>query len=177
MRGDRVHQRRVEAVVGLQPLAAQRAAHFVHLRGRRAALDDRRDEGREARAFPALLRRQLRMDEVETMERVILVLDPAVHVHATLGARIALDCCLLVDDLQLVLVGRHRQLVARDHAYDRECRTFRLPALGAAAGVVVGDLRVDLDLHLVTGAPAFEGPARESRGPLGNAFVHGGMDG
>jgi hypothetical protein len=43
------------------------------------------------------------MDEVEPVERVTLVLDAAVHVHAAAGAGIALNRRVAVDDLQLLL--------------------------------------------------------------------------
>ena len=46
LRRERIHQRRIQSIVGLQPLAAQRVAHVSHQRRRRAALDDRRHECR-----------------------------------------------------------------------------------------------------------------------------------
>ena len=88
--------------------------------------------------------RQLGVDEVEAVERMVLVLDAAVHVHAAAVAGMALDrrawrrrpsaCAPLAVTLELV--ARHD----RDH---REQRAGRLPALGAAAGVVEGDVALD----------------------------------
>src|SRR5215469_5061979 len=69
--GKDIHERGAQAVVRLEALVAQRLAHVGHGRRRRAALDDRGDEGREAGAVPARILRQLGVDEVETVERVI----------------------------------------------------------------------------------------------------------
>src|SRR5215469_3939522 len=79
--GENIHQGRAEAVVRLQTFVAQRLAHVGHGRRRRAVLDDRGDEGRKAGAVPAGILRQLRVDEVETVERVILLLDAAIQVR------------------------------------------------------------------------------------------------
>src|SRR5262249_52964537 len=56
---------------------------------------------------------------------------------------------------------------------DRECRASRLPALGAAAGMVVGDVTLDADLDRLVLAFADEGPA----GEIAGAFLHATVDG
>src|SRR5205823_14975724 len=101
---DEVHQRRREAVVGLKTELLQPRAHGTHLLGLGAGLDDRGDKRREPRLFPALLLRQLDVDEVESMEWVALVLDAPVHVNAASGTRVALDRRTRVDDLELLAV-------------------------------------------------------------------------
>ena len=65
-----------------------------------------------------------------------LVLDAAVHGRRT-PCRHALDRRLRIDDGELVPVRFHAELVARDHRDLGEQRPFRLPALRAAADVVV----------------------------------------
>src|SRR5215469_11676863 len=140
VRGHRVHQRRRETVIGLEAELLQASAHLTHPRGREPGLDDGRDERGEVRRRPALLAEELRMHEVEPVERVILVLDPAVHVHAAARAGVALDRGVGVDDLQLLRARGHGDLVARQHRHQREERPLRLPALAAAADVAVCDV-------------------------------------
>ena len=96
------------------------------------------------------------MDEVQAVEGVGLVLDAAVHVGAAALAGVALDGGRGVDDLQLVAVLGHRDVVARHNGDDREHRAFRLPALGAAAGMVVGDVA---PIATFTGSSAHLQPA------------------
>src|ERR1700693_5313362 len=87
------------------------------------------------------------MDEVETMERMPLVLDTAVHMGAASLAGVPLDRLRGIDDVKLVAVLQNGDVVARHHRDHREGRAFRFPALGAAAGVIVGDIALDADLH------------------------------
>src|SRR5207342_3828956 len=121
------------------------------LRTRAAAFDDRGHERGETRFFPAALWRQFGMDEVEAMERVVLVFDAAVHVYATALAGVALDGGRVIDGAELLFVSGDADLVARHHADDRERGALGLPAFGAAAGVVVRNLRIDFHFHLVVG--------------------------
>src|SRR5690348_8005611 len=106
------------------------------------------------------------MEEVESVERMRLVLDASIHVDAAAGAGIALDWSFLVHDLQLVAVGRDRKLVAAGDADDREQRSLRLPALCAAARVVERHVRSDTHAHRVAGAFAGERAAGEARRAL-----------
>ena len=55
------------------------------------------------------------MDKVESIKRMLGVLDAAVHVHAALAAGVTLDGGIGVDDLELVGVPGDLQLVARHH--------------------------------------------------------------
>src|SRR5262245_22822228 len=129
---DRVHQRRRQAIIRLEPKLLQTSAdraHVARLRG--TGLDDRGHERRELRLRPALVLRQLGVHEIEPIERMPLVLDPAIHVHAAAGAGIALDRRARVDDLQLVGALCDLHLVFPDHGDDGERRARRLPALGA----------------------------------------------
>ena len=80
------------------------------------------------------------MDEVKTVQRMRLVLDAAVHVHATDTAGMPLDGSGRVDDLELLPVGSDAEIVACDDPDDREHRALGLPALGAAAGMIEGDV-------------------------------------
>src|SRR5664279_3574777 len=77
MRGQRVHQRRIQAVVGLETQFLEATAHRSHVRRICARLDDRGDECGESRCGPARFGRQLRMDEIESVKGVLVVLYPA----------------------------------------------------------------------------------------------------
>jgi hypothetical protein len=112
-----------------------------------------------------LLSGEFGMHEVEAVERVRLVLDAAVHVHAAAAAGMALDDgALAIDDLQLFRMRGDLTLSRETTANLREQGAGRLPALAAAAGVVVRGLRADGHFDLVGGALAtqhapFESPA------------------
>ncbi len=64
----------------------------------------------------------------------------------------ALNGCGLIDDAQLVAVLQYGDVFARNHRDDRECRAARLPALGAAAGVIMSDVAFDADLDRLVAA-------------------------
>jgi hypothetical protein len=115
MRCDRIHQARREAVIGLEPQLLQAGTHLTHPSGREACLDDGGDERGELGGRPALLAQELRVDEVKAVEGMVLVLYPPVHVRAAAGAGIAQDRGVAVHDFQLLLIGGHRDLVARYH--------------------------------------------------------------
>src|SRR5262245_54127223 len=87
------------------------------------------------------------MDEVEAIERMTGILDAAVHVSSAGVAGAALDHRRWIDDLQLVAILEHRHVLAWHDRDNREGRPFRFPALGAAAGVVVGDVALDADFN------------------------------
>src|SRR6266852_148675 len=117
------------------------------------------------------------MDEVQSVQRVTLVLDSPVHVHAATAARVSLDGRVRVDDLQLVPICGHAELVARDDRDLREQCAGRLPALRAAASVVMSALARDRYGDLLVGTFAIQRAASEvwSRGR--NAIVDRGVDG
>src|SRR5579871_1501877 len=104
------------------------------------------------------------MDEVEAVERMAGVLDAAVHMRAASLAGVALDHSGGVDDLQLVAVLQHRNVLPWHDGDDGEVCALRLPALGAAAGVVMGDVALDANLDGVVGAFADQGPSSEGPG-------------
>ena len=102
----------------------------------------------------------------------MVLFDAAVHVHAAVFAGVALDHGGLVDDLEFVLARANRQFVYRDDCDDAEQRTVGLPALGAAAGVVELDVRVERYFHGAAGAFAVQFAA----GEVGVAFLEAGVD-
>src|SRR5262245_54453596 len=104
------------------------------------------------------------------------VLDPAVHVHATTGTRVALNGRIGVHDLELVRPLRHPELVARDDGDLRERRPGGLPTFCAAADVVIGALTRDAHLDGIARAPADKRAAREVRGAGLHAVVYRRMD-
>src|ERR1700712_1436052 len=93
------------------------------------------------------------MDEVEAVEGVSLVLDPAVHMRAADLAGVSLDSGGRIDNLQLVAVFQHRHIFAWHDGAHREGRPAGLPAFGTAARVVVGDITLDADFDRFV--PAF----------------------
>src|SRR5205823_4831455 len=72
---DEIHERRRQAVVGLQLQLLQPCTDLTHASRWESRLDDRGDERGEAWGLPAALLRQLDMEEVEAEEGVSLVLD------------------------------------------------------------------------------------------------------
>src|SRR5216683_2749041 len=117
------------------------------------------------------------MDEVEPVERVRLVLDAAVHMRAADLAGMPLDRRRRVDDVQLVAVLEHGHAVAWHDGDHREGRPFGLPAFGAAAGVVVGDIALDADLdRLAVLAFADQGSAGKAARALLDAAVNRWME-
>src|SRR5581483_6173427 len=144
--GDRIHQGRRQAVIGLEPKVLQTRPDRAHLARVDAGLDDRGHERRESRRRRSGFLEQLRVNEVQSVERMSLVLDAAIHMRAARLAGVALDGLRGVDDMKLVAVFEHGHGVARHHGDDRERRAVRLPALGAAAGMVMRDVALDADL-------------------------------
>src|SRR5437667_5286658 len=117
------------------------------------------------------------MDEVQPVKGVALVLDAPVHVHAATGARVSLDGGGRVDDLELVRICGHAELVARHHRDLREQRAGRLPAFRAAASMVMSALALDRHDDLPVGAFAIQRAASEAWRRGLDAVVDRGMDG
>ena len=115
------------------------------------------------------------MDEIEPVERMSLVLDAPVHVHAAVLAGMALDGRLGIDDRQLVGVRDDLQPLARHDCHLREKGALRLPALGAAAHMVVRGLPRDLHFHLVVRALAPKRAAGEVLRRRLDSIVHSWM--
>ena len=92
------------------------------------------------------------------------------------AAGVALNCGVCVDHAELVGVGGHLDGVFGDDSDDGEERARGLPALGAAAGVVVGDVALEVYDNFVLGAAAVEVTARELGVALGHAFVDGRVE-
>lgn len=92
-------------------------------------------------------------------------------------AGVALNRGVCVDDGELVAVGSHLHGVFGDDSDDGEERARGFPALGAAAGVVVGNIALEVYGHFVLGAAAVEVSSRELGVALGDAFVDGRVEG
>src|SRR5437879_8826760 len=90
-----------------------------------------------------------------------LVLYPSIHVHAALLAGMPVDGSLGVHDRELVAVRLDAQVVAPHDGDLREQRPFGIPALGAAAHVIVRALPLDRYLDPVLRAVAIKRPACE----------------
>jgi hypothetical protein len=83
------------------------------------------------------------MNKIESVERMALVLDPAIHVDTALGAGMALNGCLGIHNRKLVSVSRDTDVVTRYDSSLREQRPFRFPALSTATYVIVRALPFD----------------------------------
>src|SRR4030095_7729007 len=101
------------------------------------------------------------MDEIQAEERMLLVLDASVHVHAATFTGAPFDDRVRIYDRQLVLIGRYTDLVAWHDRDLGESRPRRLPALGAPAHMVVGTLAINRYRHLLVRAVADQRAARE----------------
>ena len=84
------------------------------------------------------------MHEGHALERTV-TFDRAVHMHAAFRAGMTLDEGSRIDDRDLAAVFDDLDIVCR-RGDDREDGTFGLPALDAAARVVMGDVAFDADL-------------------------------
>lgn len=137
VRRNHIHQIRAQDIIALQALLLELGPHIAHLGRVKALLDDAAHKRRKLRLLPlVLLRPELCVNEIQTLEGVV-DFDAAEHVHAAVLARVALDRRRRVHDLELLRVGRDPKLVAGYDADDGEERALRLPALGAAACLVL----------------------------------------
>src|SRR5437016_3974629 len=173
---DRIHQRRRQAVIGLKPEFLETRPDPAHLGGTDAGFDHRGYECRKSRSRPAAFGEKFGMDEIETVERMALVLDAAVHMRAASLAGVTLDRRRRVNDLELVAVFENGHVVARDDSDDRKGGALGLPAFGAAAGVVVGDVPLDADLDGPVLAFADERAAGKAARALPDAVVNRWVD-
>lgn len=174
-RGDGVHQRGRQSIIGLEAKILELLSNLVGLIGREALLDDGRDKGGELRLLPALFIRELNVDKVETLEGVI-VLNATKQVDTAVTAGVSLNSSALVNNSELVTVGSDLELVAGDDSDDGEESTLGLPALGASAGVVVSDLTAEGYLDRVGGALAAKLATREVGRTLGDAVLEAGVE-
>src|SRR5262249_33122793 len=93
-----------------------------------------------------------------------LVLNPAIHMDAASGASVALNRCRRIDDLKLVAVGCNADFVARNDSDNGEHRARGLPALRAAASVIMSGLGSYRNGYGILAAFALERPALEVLG-------------
>jgi hypothetical protein len=175
-RRNRVHQPRTQHIVRLQSLGRKLRPDAVYPLGPKPLLDDAAHKGRKLRLLPALVVAQLDVHKVQPPERMRR-LDAAVQMHAAVPARVALDRGRGVDNVQFVRVGGDGERGGGEDADDGEQGAGGLPALGAAAGVVVGDVAGEGDLDFVAGAVAVEFSPGEVGRAFGDAVVDEGVDG
>src|SRR5882724_327956 len=116
------------------------------------------------------------MNEVQTIEWMPLVLDAAEHMRTASLAGMPLYRRRCIDYLKLVAVFKNGDVFARYDCDDGENGPFRLPAFGAAAGVVVGDVTLDADLDGPILAFADQGSAGETARALPYSVVNRWVD-
>lgn len=138
-------------------------------------LDNAAHKSGELRFLPALLIAEFDVDEIEAFERVVFH-DSAKEVHAAFFARVTLNCGVGVDDVEFGSVLDDFEVVDWDDSDNGEEGSLGLPALGAAAGVVVGDVAGDLDFDLVGCTVALQRAAIEACAALGQAIVDSGVE-
>src|SRR5262249_30357091 len=168
---DCVHQWRTQAIIGLKAELPQARPDSIHLLRLDAGLDHGRHERRKARRRPAALLEQFRMDEIETVERMALVLDTPVHMRTADLAGMTLDHRRRVDDLKLVAVFEHGYVLTRYNGDDRKSCALGLPAFGAPTSVVVRDVALDGHLDGAVLALANQGAAGKVACTLLHAVV------
>src|ERR1700716_3283141 len=105
-----------------------------------------------------------------------LVLDAAVHMRSALLAGVSLARRRAIDDLQFIAVFEHRHIFARHNGDHREDCPVGLPAFGAAAGMVVGDIALDADLDRPVLAFAEQRSAGKAARTLLYTAVNGWVD-
>ena len=94
----------------------------------------------------------VRVDEIQTIKRVIVVFNPAEQMRTTAGAGMTLNRCGFVNDFQFFRMRRDLNFVTRHHADHGEQSTGGFQHLRATASVVKRDLRAHLNLHWVARA-------------------------
>ena len=91
------------------------------------------------------------MDEVQSEERMLFVLDAVVHVYTAIFAGVSLDGGFRIDDRQFVRIRGHADFIAGHNRDLGEQRAGRFPAFRAAADVVVDALAVDRHGNFLVG--------------------------
>jgi hypothetical protein len=157
-----VHQPRRETIIGFELQFSQPPPNAVHAAGIDARLDHRRDECRKARGRPTGFLEPLGMDEIQPLERM-LAFDRAVHMNAAFDTSVSLNQRARVDDFELVAVFKNFDVFVRSDGDDRQDSAIRLPAFGATASMIVGDLSFDAHLHGPALTEADEHASREAR--------------
>src|SRR5258708_4591531 len=176
VRGDVIHQCRRQAIIGLESEFLEARSDRWQLGRLDAGLDHRGHKRGKSRSGRAAFGEQFGMDEVETIERMALVLDAAVHMGTANLASMPLDRRRRVDHAQLIAVLKNGHVVARDDRDHRKGCSFGFPALGATAGVIVGDIALDADLDRLVRALADEGSAGKVAGALLYSAVNRWVD-
>lgn len=138
-------------------------------------LNDRRDETCKLGLLPSLLVRELDVDKIESVESMRLF-NPAEHMNPAINTSMALDDCGGIDDGKLRLVCLDAQVVTRNDTDNGEERSGGLPAFGAAAGMVVGDVALETDNDLVRGTAAVQSATGEIGVPFGDTVIDERMD-
>src|ERR1700744_1126640 len=176
MGGDGIHQCWRQAIIRFKPELLEARADAGHRVRLDAGFDHRGDERGKSRSSRAGFLEQFGMDEVQAVERMRLVLDAAVHMRAANLAGVTLNGLRGIDDVKLVAVLENGHVISRNHRDHREGRTVGLPALGAAAGVVVGDVALDADLDRLVLAFADKRTAGKGAGALLDTIINRWMD-
>lgn len=137
---DSVHQRRAQSVIRLETDALQLLSDLGSRLGiNETLLDSAADKCRKLGLLPAILAlalAELNVNEIQSLEGVVL-LDAAEEVDTAFLAGVALDGGAAVNDVEFGLIGGDGERITGHDADDAEDCSFRLPALGAAARVVV----------------------------------------
>ena len=116
------------------------------------------------------------MDEIEAIEGMISILDTAEHVDAANLACMPLNRGRRIDDLKLIGIRCHSQVLARYNSNHGKQGPLRLPTLGAATQMIVGAVTLYLDNDRIICTFADEFATSKVRVAGGYAIVDSWVD-
>src|SRR5258708_13861434 len=119
MRGNVIHQCGRQTIIRLKSELLETRSDPWQFGRVDAGLDHRGHKRRKSRGFPTAFGEKFGMDEVETMERMPLILDAAVHMRAANLAGVPLDRRPRVANLQLFAAFKNRPVAPRANSTNR----------------------------------------------------------
>lgn len=176
MGGYGVHQRRREGVVRLEAEFFQPSSDRAHPLWFDSRFDHGRHEGGEFWRRPTRFPRQFRVDEIKSIERMIFVFNPTVHMHPAFFASVAVNGLRGVYDTKLISILDNGDVCARHNGDCRKKSAVRLPAPRAATDVIVGALSLDGDLDGIALAFANERSSGKVFRCRLDSVIYGGMN-
>src|SRR5882724_13305394 len=124
----------------------QAAAHTAHQSGARTRFNDRGHEAGKFSQRPAPRRCQFRVNEVDTIKMVPIILHAAVKMRAATAACVTLDFLRQINYSQLLTILHDLETASCHNGRLCEQRATRFPAFTAATQMVVSKLIPHHDL-------------------------------
>jgi hypothetical protein len=176
MRGNGIHKRRREAIIGFKTKLFQSTTNFAHFSWIETLLNYGRNKGSKFRATPARLTGEFGMHEVQPMEWMTGVFYPAKHVHTTVLAGMTLDCSSWVNDMEFVSIRQDADFIFAYNSNQRKQRSLGLPTFATTTNMIVGSLPINPDFNWISGTFTLQGPSGEIRAPFPDTTVHRWMN-